>query len=108
MSLKTGLMSFLNHLEQEPAKISALQVARGRGTVLLVGTAHTSLTFTGPQFEAITRKELNVVGSWMSYSAPFPGEEWSTAVWMMKEDLIDVRALQTHTFPIEQINRLMM
>ena len=86
-----------------PAKISALQVARGRGTVLLVGTAHTSLTFTGPQFEAITRKELNVVGSWMSYSAPFPGEEWSTAVWMMKEGLIDVTALQTHTFPIEQI-----
>ena len=73
--LKTGLMSFLNRPVQGSAKISALQVARGRGTVLLVGTAHTSLTFTGPQFEAITRKELNVVGSWMSYSALFPGEE---------------------------------
>ncbi len=85
------------------AKISALQIARGRGTVMLVGTAHSALTFTGPQFESITRKELNVVGSWMSYSAPFPGEEWSTAVWMMKEGLINVNKLQTHTFPIEEI-----
>ena len=43
-----------------PAKISAMAVARGRGSVLLVGTSHAPLTFTGPQFEAITRKELNV------------------------------------------------
>lgn len=86
-----------------PAKISAMQIARGRGTVLLVGTAHAPLTFTGPQFEAISRKELNVVGSWMNYSAPFPGEEWKTAVWMMEQGLVKVDALQTHTFPIEQI-----
>ena len=82
-----------------------MQVARGRGTVLLVGTAHAPLTFTGPQFEAISRKELNVVGSWMNYSAPFPGAEWKTAAWMMEAGLIKVDALQTHTFPIEQIQR---
>lgn len=86
-----------------PAKISAMQVARGRGSVLLVGTSHAPLTFTGPQFEAITRKELNVVGSWMNYSAPFPGPEWTTAAWMMEAGLINVDGLQTHTFPIEQI-----
>lgn len=86
-----------------PAKISAMQVARGRGSVLLVGTSHAPLTFTGPQFEAITRKELNVVGSWMNYSAPFPGPEWTTAAWMMEAGLIKVDGLQTHTFPVEQI-----
>jgi L-iditol 2-dehydrogenase len=86
-----------------PAKISAMQVARGRGSVLLVGTSHAPLTFTGPQFEAITRKELNVVGSWMNYSAPFPGPEWTTAAWMMEAGLIHVDALQTHTFPVEKI-----
>lgn len=86
-----------------PAKISAMQVARGRGTVLLVGTSHAPITFTGPQFEAITRKELNVVGSWMNYSAPFPGPEWTTAAWMMDAGLVKVDALQTHTFPIDRI-----
>jgi threonine dehydrogenase-like Zn-dependent dehydrogenase len=86
-----------------PAKISAMAVARGRGSVLLVGTSHAPLTFTGPQFEAITRKELNVVGSWMNYSAPFPGAEWTTAAWMMEAGLVKVDGLQTHTFPVEQI-----
>ncbi len=86
-----------------PAKISALQVARGRGSVLLVGTSHAPITFTAPQFEAITRKELDVVGSWMNYSAPFPGAEWTTAAWMMEASLIKVDGLQTHTFPIERI-----
>jgi len=86
-----------------PAKISAMGVARGRGSVLLVGTSHAPITFTGPQFEAITRKELNVVGSWMNYSAPYPGKEWTTAAWMMQAGLVKVDGLQTHTFPIDKI-----
>lgn len=85
------------------AKISAIQVAKGRGTVLLVGTSHSPVNFTATQFETVTRNELNLVGSWMSYSAPFPGQEWTTAVWMLSAGLIDVNPLQTHTFDIEQI-----
>ena len=85
------------------AKISAIQVAKGRGTVLLVGTSHAPINFTAAQFETVTRNELNLVGSWMSYSAPFPGLEWTTAVWMLDAGLIDVKPLQTHTFNIEQI-----
>lgn len=85
------------------AKISALNVAAGRGKVLLVGTAHGPITMTGPEFEQISRKELEVIGSWMNYSAPYPGAEWKTAAWMMGEGLIKVDNLQTHTFPIEKI-----
>ena len=28
-------------------------------------------------WEYINRKEFNLSGSWMSYSSPFPGEEWT-------------------------------
>ncbi|QBG47306.1 galactitol-1-phosphate 5-dehydrogenase [Verrucomicrobia bacterium S94] len=86
-----------------PAKISAINVAKGRGKILLVGTSHAPITFTGPEFERISRQELEVIGSWMNYSAPFPGAEWTTAVWMMEAGLINVDPLKTHTFPIEQI-----
>lgn len=101
--LKDGAHIVFESSGAAPAKISAMQVARGRGSVLLVGTSHAPITFTGPQFETITRKELNVVGSWMNYSAPFPGSEWSTAVWMLQTGRIRVDELQTHTFPIERI-----
>ncbi len=101
--LKDGAHVVFESSGAGPAKISAMAVARGRGTVLLVGTSHAPITFTGPQFEQITRKELNVVGSWMNYSAPFPGPEWTVAAWMMEAGLIKVDGLQTHTFPIEKI-----
>ena len=39
----------------------------------------------------------------MNYSAPFPGAEWSTAVWMLQTGRIRVDELQTHTLPIERI-----
>lgn len=88
-----------------PAKKSAVQVVRGRGTVLLVGTSPNDITFEAALFERITRKEINVVGSWMNYSAPWPGSEWTTAVWMLKSGVIDVEPLTTHRFALEEFPR---
>lgn len=34
------------------------------------------LEFTPTQWENLNRKEMKLTGSWMSYSAPFPGKEW--------------------------------
>ena len=34
------------------------------------------LTFTPAMWENMNRKEFKLTGSWMSYSAPFPGKEW--------------------------------
>ena len=36
-------------------------------------------SFPAELMETITRKELGVYGTWMSYSAPFPGHEWTEA-----------------------------
>lgn len=88
-----------------PAKLSAVRVAKGRGTVLLVGTSPRDITFEAALFERITRKELNIVGSWMNYSAPWPGSEWSTAVWMLKEGLINTDTLTTHRYGIDDFQK---
>ena len=88
-----------------PAKLSAVRIAKGRGSILLVGTSPRDITFDAALFERITRKELNIVGSWMNYSAPWPGDEWRTAVWMLKEALIDVKPLTTHRYPLEDFQK---
>ena len=44
-----------------------------------IGTPKRDVTFTVREWENINRKELVVTGSWMSYSAPWPGVEWSRA-----------------------------
>ena len=51
-------------------------IANAKATICMIGTPTNGIMFPGKQWEIINRKELNVVGSWMSYSSPFPGMEW--------------------------------
>jgi threonine dehydrogenase-like Zn-dependent dehydrogenase len=60
------------------AEVLALRLAAPRGHVMFVGTPHVAVTLQPHEFELINRKELVVQGSWMNYSAPFPGWEWET------------------------------
>jgi L-iditol 2-dehydrogenase len=60
-----------------PATVKqAFEVAGNRATLCYIGTPHNDVTFTPKCWEWLNRKELRVFGSWMSYSAPYPGREW--------------------------------
>jgi len=54
----------------------AFELAGNKARVCFIGTPHTDMTFTPAQWENMNRKEFYLTGSWMSYSAPFPGREW--------------------------------
>jgi L-iditol 2-dehydrogenase len=54
----------------------AFALACNKARVCFIGTPHQDLTFTPGEWENLNRKEFVLTGSWMSYSAPFPGEEW--------------------------------
>lgn len=54
----------------------AFELAANRANVCFVGTPTKELTFTVKEWENLNRKEFHLTGSWMSYSAPFPGKEW--------------------------------
>ncbi|MCL2772283.1 MAG: galactitol-1-phosphate 5-dehydrogenase [Oscillospiraceae bacterium] len=55
---------------------SAFEIADNKANVCFIGTPTKDLTFTPALLENMNRKEFKLTGSWMSYSAPFPGEEW--------------------------------
>lgn len=52
-------------------------VTANRAHMCCIGTPHAELTFTPDQWELLNRREFKLTGSWMSYSAPFPGREWT-------------------------------
>ncbi len=52
------------------------ELAGNKAYVCFIGTPHVDLTFTPKMWENMNRKEFKLTGSWMSYSAPFPGKEW--------------------------------
>ncbi len=54
----------------------AFEIAANKASVCFVGTPTKDLVFTPKLWENMNRKEFKLTGSWMSYSAPFPGNEW--------------------------------
>ena len=55
----------------------AFEIAGNKANICFIGTPTRDLIFTPKLFENMNRKEFKLTGSWMSYSAPFPGEEWT-------------------------------
>jgi len=54
----------------------AFGLAGNKAGVCFIGTPTRELSFSVSEWENINRKEFNLTGSWMSYTAPFPGHEW--------------------------------
>lgn len=66
----------------------AFELAANKAQVCFVGTPTKELSFTVKEWENMNRKEFTLTGSWMSYSAPFPGKEWDlTAHYFKTGDL---------------------
>ena len=59
----------------------AFGLAANKAGVCLIGTPTRELSFSVAEWENMNRKEFMLTGSWMSYSAPFPGKEWELAAY---------------------------
>jgi len=81
----------------------SLELAANKGSVMFIGTPSTSITLAPREFEYINRKELTVRGSWMSYSAPFPGMEWELAAHYFEKGLIRIDRLIDRVIPLSEI-----
>lgn len=62
----------------------AFELAANKAQVCFIGTPTKDLSFTVQEWENINRKEFTLTGSWMSYSAPFPGDEWELTAYYFK------------------------
>ena len=68
---------------------------------MFVGTCTKPVTFEAEEFELILRRELELTGSWMSYSAPFPGFEWTASLRYLATGVIDTLPLITGIYKLE-------
>ena len=55
----------------------AFHLAGNKASVGMIGTPHSEVKLDWQTWELMNRKEFYLTGSWMSYSAPFPGREWA-------------------------------
>ncbi len=87
----------------------AFKLAGNKARLCFIGTPHKDVSFTPAEWENMNRKEFNLTGSWMSYSAPFPGCEWSlTAHYFATGELKFDPAFIFKKYPMEQVSEAFM
>lgn len=83
----------------------AYKLAANHGRICMIGTPKREVTFSVAEWELINRKEMFVTGSWMSYSAPFPGDEWEqTAHYFANGQIKLDETLVARVIPLSKID----
>jgi L-iditol 2-dehydrogenase len=82
----------------------SFEMAGNKAKVCFIGTPTKDVHFNFKLFELMNRKEFTLTGSWMSYSAPYPGKEWGITADFLAKQLLDFKGLIFKKFPLAQIN----
>lgn len=80
----------------------AIAAVRKQGLVLVYGSAHHDVVFKPELFEKILRHEIHVLGSWNSYSVPFPGKEWRDIIALFASGSLSSKPLISHVLPLDE------
>lgn len=83
------------------AQHNAIMATAKHGTMVLLGISHQPLTLSEECIDWVMRGEKAVVGSWNSFSKPFPGWEWTQGVECLADGTIDADKVITHRLPLE-------
>jgi L-iditol 2-dehydrogenase len=73
-------------------------ITRPRGRIVLGGNQPQDKNLPLTFIEAMMRRELTLVGCFMSYSAPFPGHEWHDTVSAVRDGRLDMETMISHRF----------
>ena len=84
----------------------AFEIAANKAGVCFIGTSHKDLSFDAKLFEKMNRKEFKLTGSWMSYSAPFPGREWELTAKCFADDRLKyIPQMIAAKYPLSDIDK---
>lgn len=84
------------------AQINCIESARKMGRIVLLGISHKGLDLPEKAVDDILRRQLQILGSWNSFSEPFPGAEWTESIRLMAEGKITAKPMISHKCELEQ------
>ncbi|MGZ8515110.1 MAG: galactitol-1-phosphate 5-dehydrogenase [Candidatus Limnocylindrales bacterium] len=90
-----------------PAALAqTIEVTRPRGAIVLGGNQPPDATLPMELVERLMRKELTLTGCFMSYSAPWPGHEWTDGLAAVLDGGLDMNAMISHRPPLSEAPQL--
>jgi L-iditol 2-dehydrogenase len=85
-----------------------MQSTRSFGKVVLMGNPAGEMKLSQAGYWEILRKQLTISGTWNSFYAPIPKNEWKLALQYMATGQLPVRQLITHRIPIEGLREALV
>ena len=76
-------------------------MTRPRGSVVLGGNQPADASLPMTFVENLMRRELRLSGCFMSYSAPWPGHEWTDGLAAVLDGGLDMAAMISHRAPLD-------
>lgn len=85
------------------AQCQCILSAGKMGRVVFLGISHKGLELSEKAVDQIERYQLTIVGSWNSFSDPFPGFEWTESAKLMNEKEFNPDLLISHRLSLEEL-----
>lgn len=86
-----------------PAQLNCIESASKMGRVVYLGISHRELKLSAKNVDDIMRRQLKVMGSWNSFTAPYPGSDWFKTLELLKEKKIDAKPIISHRLSLDEI-----
>jgi L-iditol 2-dehydrogenase len=83
-----------------------LSITRPRGRIVLAGNQPLDKSLPLTFIENMMRREISLIGCFMSYSAPFPGHEWTETIEALLNGSLDMETLISHRFPLSKVTEV--
>ncbi|WP_370882727.1 galactitol-1-phosphate 5-dehydrogenase [Kineosporia succinea] len=85
------------------AEVMAIDITARRGEASFIGIPHETVALPKSTFGAFLRREVTLHGAWNSFSAPFPGREWTTSVERLAEGSLHWKFMVTHELGLAEL-----
>ncbi len=82
---------------------SSVGMIARHGELVLIGIPNADITISDKSWARLMRLEAGVLGSWNSFSAPFPGKEWRVSVEKMHSGELKWEFMITHELGLEKV-----
>jgi L-iditol 2-dehydrogenase len=84
------------------AQINCIHCAAKMGKVVFLGISHKGLNLGEKEVDLIMRGQLDIRGSWNSFTKPFPGSDWTDSLKLMEEGMT-ARDIISHRLSLEEV-----
>ncbi|MDA8234072.1 MAG: galactitol-1-phosphate 5-dehydrogenase [Clostridia bacterium] len=72
------------------------------GRIVILGISHDKLELSKTAADNLLRRELELRGSWNSFSSPFPGKEWTYSVELMAQGKLITEPIISHKLSLDE------